>query len=173
MFNLQVKITTPQRHTPVYFRTKCPPPGFRVFSRRTRRLSKRFWVCVVSISGSSPFILPSWNCACPKTLRSFHWSANQSELTSFPLWKGGIHSIPNKSKMIQRTRTDVYRSLSVRKRDRFMKAITLSAQLSVRLSFPLFLCKLADKEASVQAFAVKVVFVMQSFVMLSRKCGLL
>ena len=23
----RVKITAPQRHTPVYFRTKCPPPG--------------------------------------------------------------------------------------------------------------------------------------------------
>ena len=31
---------------------------FRVFPRRARRRSKRFGVCAVSISGSSPFILP-------------------------------------------------------------------------------------------------------------------
>ena len=59
---------------------------FRIFSGGARHPSKRCGVCAVSISGSSPFILPLQNCACPKTLRSSHWSASQSELTSFPLW---------------------------------------------------------------------------------------
>ena len=33
----RVKITAPQRHTPVHIRTKCPPPGFTLPSVKTFR----------------------------------------------------------------------------------------------------------------------------------------
>ena len=71
---------------------------FMMFSGRARCLQIRFGVYAVSIWGSSPFTFLLWICACPKTLHSSHWSASQSELTSFSLLftKWGIRSVPNK-----------------------------------------------------------------------------
>ena len=76
---------------------------FRTFSRRATPVQAHWSLRSIDLRVIA-LILPLWICACPKTLRSSHWSESQSELTSFLDNPGRIHSIPqqhNRSKQLK------------------------------------------------------------------------